>query len=177
MRHGFVRAAAVFAALLGPLAMPARGNAAPSPAPSKVALVFVPPLGWHHAQGTSDGLGTWQRPNDGDTPEEIIVEAKGGFASLDALFQAEVNYIASLPDQFGYAPTDVTLCGNRPGKYMSYTYSSPSGVPVTSELVIGVFGTTGYMVRYDKTITQWADPAAEKSIMTLCGHTTVHSAL
>jgi hypothetical protein len=142
-----------------------------------VALVFVPPLGWHHAQGTSDGLGTWQRPNDGDTPEEIIVEAKGGFASLDALFQAEVNYIASLPDQFGYAPTDVTLCGNRPGKYMSYTYSSPSGVPVTSELVIGVFGTTGYMVRYDKTITQWADPAAEKSIMTLCGHTTVHSAL
>jgi hypothetical protein len=42
-------------------------------------------------------------------------------------------------------------------------------VPVTSEVVIAVFGTTAYSANYSKTITQWADPAAERALLTLCG--------
>lgn len=120
-------------------------------------------------QGTSDGLGSWLRPGDTGYSENIIVEAKNGIGSLDALFKAEVAYIASLPDQFGYAPTDTTLCGNHPAKYMSYTYTSSTGLPVTSEVVIAVFGTTGYSARYSKSISQDADVAAERSLTTLCG--------
>ena len=112
----------------------------------------------------------------GDTgySENILVESKNGFGSLQALLQAEVNYIASLPDQFGYAPTDTTVCGNHPAKYLSYTYTSPSGEPVTAEVVIAVFGTTGYMARYSKTISQWADASAERSLTTLCGRAASH---
>jgi hypothetical protein len=150
-----------------------RVAASPTPAPSTSATkpVFVAPAGWKHVQGTSDGLGTWQGPGDSDYYQNIIVEAKAGYTSLDALLQAETNYIASLPDQFGYAPTDTTLCGNHPGKYLSYTYTSSTGLPVTAEVVIGVFGTTAYMVRYSKSISQWANAAAEKSLTTLCGRT------
>jgi hypothetical protein len=155
----------------------ARCDAGPSPAPSKIGPVFVAPAGWRHAQGTSDGLETWLRSKDSDDPENIVVQAKSGFPSLDVLFQAEVNYLASLPDQFGYAPTDVTLCDNHPGKYLSVTYTSPSGDPVTTEIVIAVFGTTGYSARYNKSNTQDADPAAERALMTLCGREPAHSAL
>ncbi len=162
------------AALLGPLGSAARSDASPSPAPSKSVPVFVGPPGWHHVRGTSDGLGVWLRPGDTDYSENIIVEAKDGIGSLGALFRAEVNYIASLPDQFGYAPTDTTVCGNHPAKYMSYTYTSPSGLPVTSEVVIAVFGTTGYSARYSKAITEDADVAAERSLATLCGRALSH---
>jgi len=87
------------------------------------------------------------------------------------LLQAEVHYIASLPDQFGYAPTNTTLCGNHPGMYLSYTYTSSTGLPVTAEEMIAVFGTTGYRLRYSKSIEQEANVAAEKSLTTLCGRT------
>jgi len=159
------------AALLVPLGPAAPSDASPSPMPSKsaVAPVFVGPAGWHHVQGTSDGLGSWLRPGDTGYSENIIVEAKNGIGSLDALFRAEVSYIAGLPDQFGYAPKDTTLCGNQPAKYMSYTYTSSTGLPVTAEVVIAVFGTTGYSARYSKSISQDADVAAERSLATLCG--------
>jgi hypothetical protein len=164
------------AALLGSLASAARSDASPSPVPSKSAVVpvFIGPPGWRHVQGTSDGLGIWLRPGDADYSQNIIVQAKNGFGSLDALFKAEVAYIAGLPDQFGYAPTDTTLCGNHPAKYMSYTYTSSTGLPVTSEVVIAVFGTTGYSARYSKSISQYVDVAAERSLTTLCGRAASH---
>lgn len=164
------------AALLGPLGLAARSDASPSPAPLKIATapVFVGPPGWQHAKGTSDGLGTWVGPGNADYYQNIIVEAKDGFGSLDALLRAEVNYIASLPDQFGYAPTNITLCGKHPGVYLSYTYTSSTGLPVTAEVVIAVFGTTGYMARYSKSITQEANVPAERSLMTLCGRAPSH---
>jgi len=171
-----VGAVVLGAALLGPLGSAARSDASPSPVPLKSAVVpvFVGPPGWHHVQGTSDGRGIWLRPGDTDYSENIIVEAKNGIGSLDALFKAEVNYIANLPDQFGYAPTDTTVCGNHPAKYLSYTYTSPTGLPVTSEVVIAVFGTTGYSARYSKSISEDADVAAERSLATLCGRASSH---
>jgi hypothetical protein len=170
-----VSGVALCAGFLGFLAPAAPSNASPSPVPSKSAAapVFVGPPGWHHV-GENDGLGTWLRPGDTGYSENIVVEAKNGFGSLAALLQAEVNYIAGLPDQFGYAPTDATLCGNHPAKYLSYTYTSPSGEPVTAEVVIAVFGTTAYMARYSKTISQWADASAERSLTTLCGRAASH---
>jgi hypothetical protein len=148
-------------------------SASPSPAPSPVKSaaqpMYVGPPGWDHVKGTSDGLGTWLRPGDTGYSENVIVERKDGFPSLDALLTAEVNYISSLPDRFGYAPVDTTVCGKHPAKYLSYTYTSSTGVPVTSEVVIAVFGTTAYSANYSKTITQWADPAAESSLTTICG--------
>jgi hypothetical protein len=159
------------AALLELLGSAARSDASPSPVPSKgaVVAVFVGPPGWRHGQGTSDGLGSWLGPGDSDYSQNIIVEAKNGIGSLDVPFRAEVAYIASLPDQFGYAPTDTTLCGNHPAKYMSYTYTSSTGLPVTAEVIIAVFGTTAYSARYSKSISQNADVAAERSLTTLCG--------
>ena len=151
------------------LALLATASPSPAPAKSAAAPVFVGPSGWNHVKGTSDGLGTWLRPGDTGYSENVVVERKDGFPSLDALLTAEVNYIASLPDQFGYAPVDTTVCGNHPAKYLSYTYTSSTGVPVTSEVVIAVFGTTAYSANYSKTITQWADPAAESSLKTICG--------
>jgi hypothetical protein len=164
------------AALIGPLGSATRSDASPSPVPSNSAVVpvFVGPSGWHHVQGTSDGLGSWLLPGDPNYSQNIVVEAKNGIGSLDVLFRAEVNYIASLPDQFGYAPTDTTLCGNHPAKYMSYTYTSSTGLPVTAEVVIAVFGTTGYSARYSKSISQQADVAAERSLTTLCGRAASH---
>lgn len=166
-----VSAVVLGAALLAPLGSAARCDASPSPVPSKSTLapVFVGPPGWHHVQGTSDGIGSWVRPGDTGYSENILVEAKNGIESLDTLFKAEVAYIASLPDQFGYAPTKTTVCGNHPAIYLSYTYTSPTGLPVTSEVVIAVFGTTGYSARYSKSISQDADIAAERSLTTLCG--------
>ena len=171
-----VAAVVLGAALLGPLGPAARSDASPSPAPSKSTLVpvFVGPPGWHHVQGTSDGIGSWVRPGDTGYSENIVVEAKNGFGSLDALFRAEVSYIASLPDQFGYAPTNTTVCGNHPAKYLSYTYTSSTGLPVTAEVVIAVFGTTAYSARYSKSISQDADVAAERSLTTLCGRASSH---
>jgi hypothetical protein len=159
------------AALVAPLAPAARSDASPSPAPAKsgVAPIFVGPPGWRHAQGSSDGLGSWLGLGDAQYTQNIIVQAKDGFGSLEALLRAEVAYIAGLPDQFGYAPTDTTLCGNHPAKYLSYTYTSPTGLPVTAEVIIAVFGTTGYAARYSKSISQYADAAAEHSLTTLCG--------
>lgn len=164
------------AMLLGPLGSVTPSDASPSHAPSKSAAVavFVGPPGWRHVQGTSDGLGSWVHPGDSGYSQNIIVEAKNGIGSLDALFRAEVAYIATLPDQFGYAPTDTTVCGNHPAKYMSYTYTSPTGLPITSEVVIAVFGTTGYSARYNKSISQFADAGAERSLTTLCGRATSH---
>jgi hypothetical protein len=164
------------ALLLGPLASPAQSDASPSPVPSKSAEIpiFLGPPGWNHVRGTSDGLGSWLLPGDTEYSQNIIVEAKGGIGSLDALFRAEVRYIANLPDQFGYAPTDTTVCGNHPAKYMSYTYTSSTGLPVTSEVVIAVFGTTGYSARYSKSISQFANAAAERSLTTLCGREASH---
>jgi hypothetical protein len=116
--------------------------------------------------------GSWLGPGNSDYYENILVEAKGGFASLDVLLQAETNYISGLADMFGYAPTDTTVCGNHPAKYLSYTYSSSSGLPITAEVVIAVFGTTAYSARYSKSISQNADAAAERSLTTLCGRAT-----
>jgi hypothetical protein len=166
-----VGAVVLGAALLGPLGPAARSDASPSPVPPKSAVVpvFVAPPGWRHVQGTSDGLGSWLRPGDTDYSENIIVEARDGIGSLDVLFRAEVAYIARLPDQFGYAPTNTTVCGNHPAKYMSYTYTSSTGLPVTSEVVIAVFGTTGYSANYSKAIDEDADVAAERALTTLCG--------
>jgi hypothetical protein len=151
------------------VALLATASPSPSPAKSAAVPVFVGPPGWQHTQGTSDGLGTWVRPGDTGYSENVLVQAKDGFPSLDVLFRAEVNYIAGLPDQFGYAPVDATVCGNHPAKYLSYTYTSASGLPVTAEVVIAVFGTTGYSANYSKSITQYADAAAERSLLTLCG--------
>lgn len=133
-------AVALAVATLGLLGAPARTVASPSPKPLKTVAVpaFVAPPGWHHAQGTSDGLGTWLRPGDTGYSENITVEAKDGVGSLDSLFTAEMAYIRGFPDVFGYAPTDTTVCGNHPAKYVSYTYTSPTGLPVTSEVVIAV---------------------------------------
>lgn len=176
LRRRSLGAVVLAAALLGPLGSATRSDASPSPAASQSAVVpvFVGPPGWHQVQGTSDGLGTWLLPGDSNYSQNIIVEAKSGIASLDALYRAEVSYIASLPDQFGYAPTGMTLCGNQPAWYMSYTYTSSTGWPVTSELVIAVFGTTGYSARYSKSISQDADVAAERSLTTLCGRAASH---
>jgi hypothetical protein len=174
LRRPPVCAVALLAAsLLGPIGSAARAAASPTPAPSTSAakLAFVAPAGWKHLQGTSDGLGSWQGPGDSDYYQNIVLDVKPGFASLDALLQAEVHYIASLPDQFGYAPTNTTLCGNHPGMYLSYTYTSSTGLPVTAEEMIAVFGTTGYRLRYSKSIEQEANVAAEKSLTTLCGRT------
>jgi hypothetical protein len=98
-----------------------------------------------------------------------MVEAKSGIESLDALFRAEARDIANLPDQFCCAPTNTTVCGNHPAKYVSYTNTSSTGLPVTSEVVITVFGTTGYSARYSKSISRFANAAAERSLTTLCG--------
>jgi hypothetical protein len=113
-------------------------------------------------------------PGNADYYQNIIVEAKNGFASLNALYNAEFAYISGLPDVFGYAPTDTTVCGNHPAKYLSYTYTSSTGLPVTSEVVIAVFGTTAYSANYSKSITQYADVAAEHSLTTLCGRSASH---
>jgi hypothetical protein len=87
--------------------------------------------------------------------------ASGGFGLFPKhLRLAEIAYIAGLPDQFGYAPPQTTVCGNHPAWYMSYTYTSPTGLPVTAELVIAVFGTTGYSARYSKSISQEAQVLA-----------------
>jgi hypothetical protein len=163
-------------ALLLPFCSAARSDASPSPAPSKsaAAAVFVGPPAWHHAHGTSDGLGSWLRPGDGAYSENIVVEGKDGIVSLDALYKPEVAYFSGLPDVFGYAPTDTTTCGNHPAKYLSFTYTSPTGLPITSEVVIAVFGTTGYSARYNKSISQDADAAAERSLTTLCGRSASH---
>jgi len=148
-----------------------RSDASPSPAPSKSGAtpVLVGPAGWVHVQGSSDGLGTWQGPGNSDSYQDIVVEQKAGYASLDALYPAEFRYISGLADVFGYPPTDTTLWGNHPAKYLSYTYSSPSGVPVTADVMIAVFG-PAYSARYSKSISQYANTAAEQSLTTLCGH-------
>ncbi len=160
------------AALVGSFWPGARSDASPSPAPSKSAAppVFVGPAGWYHAQGASDGLGTWLRSGNSRNSESIVVRAKDGIPSLDALYRAEYAYINGLPDEFGYAPTKTTVCGAHPALYISYTYTSPSGDPTTVELVIAVFGTTGYSALYSKSITDEANVAAEKSLTTLCPH-------
>lgn len=158
------------------LGSPARIGASPSPKPpaSVAAPAFVAPAGWRHVQGQGNGLGVWLHPGDTGYSQNIAVEAKDGFASLDALFQAEVAYIRGLPDVVGYTPTDTTVCGSHPAKYMSFTYTSSTGLPVTSEVVIAVFGKTGYSARYNKSISQNADPAAERSLSTLCGRKSTH---
>jgi hypothetical protein len=182
-----VGAVVLGAALVGPFWPAARSDASPSPVPSRsdptpspkpsrssAPPVFVGPAGWYHANGKSDGLGTWLRSGAAKNSESIVVEAKDGIPSLDALYRAEVAYIAGLPDQFGYAPTHTTVCGNHPAWYMSYTYTSPSGDPATVELVIAVFETTGYSARYSKSISDEANVAAERSLTTLCPRATAH---
>ena len=162
--------------LLGLLGSVARSNASPSPAPLKKTAtpVFVGPPGWQHTKGGSDGMGTWLRSGDNGYTENIVVESKAEFASLDTLYRAEKAYISTFPDVFGYAPTDTTLCGSHPAMYMSYTYTSSTGLPITTEVVIAVFGTTAYSASYNKSISQDADAAAERSLMTLCGHASLH---
>jgi hypothetical protein len=113
-------------------------------------------------------------PGDTGYSQNITVEAKDGFGSLNALLEADVNYIGGLPDQFGYALKDTTVCGDHPAKYLSYTYTSSTGLPVTSEVVIAVFGKTAYSARYTKSISQNADAAAQRSLLTLCGKATSH---
>ncbi len=98
------------------------------------------------------------------------MRSKDGFPSLDALYCAEYAYINRLPDEFGYALSDTTVCGGHPAMYGSYTYSSPSGDPTTVGLVVAVFGTMGYSARYTKSITDEADVPAERSLTTLCPH-------
>ena len=161
------------AAILGSLQEPAWSAASPAPKPSKsvAAAVFVGPPGWHHVKGASDGLGIWLHPGDTGYSQNIIVESKGGIASLDALLKAEVSYIGGLPDVFGYSPKDATVCGGHPAKYLSYTYTSSTGLPVTSEVVIAVFGTVAYSARYSKSISQNPNAEAERSLRTLCGST------
>ena len=165
-------AVALAATFLWPSTSMAQSSATPSPKPTKsaVAPVFVGPPGWQHAQGGSDGLGSWLHPGDTGYAQNITVQAKDGFASLDALLKAETAYVTGLPDVFGYAPTDTTVCGKHPAKYLSFTYTSSTGLPVTAEMVIAVFGTMGYSARYNKSISQNADAAAEASLNTLCGH-------
>jgi len=148
--------------------------AAAQPAASAAAAVFVGPAGWHHVGGSADGLGSWLRPGDTGYSQNITVEAKEGFTSLEALMSAERSYVSGLPDVVGSAPTDITVCGNHPAKYFSYTFTSSSGLPVTSEMVIAVFGTTAYSARYNKSISQYADTAAERALSTLCGHSSSH---
>ena len=171
-----VGAVVLGAALFGSFGAVALSDPSPSPAPTKSAVVavFVGPPGWHHANGSSDGLGSWLHPGDTGYSQNIIVESKRGIVSLDALLKAEVAFIAGLPDQFGYAPTDTTVCGKHAAKYLSYTYTSSTGLPVTAEVVIAVFGTTGYSARYSKSISQSADVAAERSLTTLCGSASTH---
>jgi|SRR5579863_2308153 len=142
---------------------------------SVAAPVFVGPPGWLY-KGASNGLGVWTRQGDTNYSENIIVEAKDGFSSLDALLTAEVAYVRSLPDVVGSAPTDTSVCGDHPAKYLSYTYSSSSGLPITSEVVIAVFGTTAYSARYNKAIGQDPDAAAERSLTSLCGRAAAHQA-
>jgi hypothetical protein len=160
------------AALVGPFWPAVRSDASPSPVPSKSAVspVFVGPAGWYQARGTSDGLGTWLRSGNPENSESIVVEAKDGIPSLDALYRAEFASINALPDEFGYAPTKTTVCGIHPALYISYTYTSSSGDPTTVELVIAVFGTTGYSAGYTKSISDEANVAAERSLTTLCPH-------
>jgi hypothetical protein len=182
-----VGAVVLGAALVAPFWAAARSDASPSPVPSRSAAspspkptksstppVFVGPAGWYHANGKSDGLGTWLRSGNTRNSESIVVQAKDGFPSLDALYKAEVSYIAGLPDQFGYAPTKTTVCSDHPAWYMSYTYTSSSGDPATVELVIAVFGTTGYSARYSKSISDEANVAAERSLTTLCPRAASH---
>ncbi|MGH7727559.1 MAG: hypothetical protein ACREM2_02040 [Vulcanimicrobiaceae bacterium] len=159
------------AAILGLSGSPAWSdtNSAQKPSKSAGALVFVGPPGWQHVHGTNDGLGTWLRPGNADYSQNIVVVAKDGIGSLDALLAAEIAYFRGLPDVFGYAPTDTSVCENHPAKYISFTYTSPTGLPVTSEIVIAVFETRGYSARYNKSITQDPDAAAERSLRTLCG--------
>jgi hypothetical protein len=148
--------------------------AAAQPVASAATAVFVGPAGWQHVGGSADGLGSWLRPGDSNYSQNITVEMKDGFASLDALLSAETSYISSLPDVVGAAPTDVTVCGNHPAKYLTYTFTSTTGLPVTSEMVIAVFGTSAYSARYNKAIGQDPDSAAEQSLSTLCGRTASH---
>jgi hypothetical protein len=157
-------------ALASPFWPAVRSDASPSPLPSQSAIrrIFVGPAGWYHARGASDGLGTWLRSGNAENSESIVVEAKDGIPSLDTLYRAEYAYIKGLPDVFGYAPTRTTVCGTHPALYISYTYTSSSGDPTTVELVIAVFGTTGYSARYSKSISDEANVAAERSLMTLC---------
>ncbi len=158
-------------AIVGLLAAAVPGDASSSPAPSKSGAtpVFVGPAGWVHVQGSSDGLATWQGPGNSDYYQNIVVEEKAGYPSLDALYTAEFRYISGLSDVFGYPPTDTTLCGTHPAKYLSYTYSSPSGLPVSAEVMIAVFGTTAYCARCSKSISQYDNTAAEQLLTTLCG--------
>ena len=158
------------AVFVGPFCPAARSDASPSPAPSKSALplVFVGPAGWYQARGTSDGLGTWLRSGNARNSESIVVRAKDGIPSFDALYQADYRYISGLPDVFGFAPTKTMVCGTHPAMYISYTYTSPSGDPTTVEQVIAVFGTTGYSALYSKSISDEANVAAERSLTTLC---------
>jgi hypothetical protein len=148
--------------------------AAAQPAATSANAVFVGPAGWHHVGGSADGLGSWLRPGDTGYSQNITVEAKDGFASLDALASAERSYVSGLPDVVGPEPTDVTVCGNHPAKYFTFTFTSTTGLPVTSEMVIAVFGTTAYSARYNKSISQDPDSDAEQSLSTLCGRAASH---
>lgn len=147
--------AAFFCAGLACFGFAGWSDASTAHKPPKVTAtpVFVGPPGWSH-QGKSDGLGLYVRSGDTGYSQDIEVEAKDGIKSLDALLATEIAYLRSLPDVFGCAPTDTTVCANHPAKYVSYTYTSPSGLPVTAELVIAVFGTTAYSARYNKSISQ-----------------------
>ncbi len=86
-----VGAVVVGAALVGPFWAAVRSDASPTPAPSRSAAspspvpskssvppVFVGPAGWYHAQGKSDGLGTWLRSGNVNNSESIVVQAKDG---------------------------------------------------------------------------------------------------
>lgn len=171
LSHRSVSAIALSIAALGFLGLPGWSVASPSPKPSKVGVapVFLGPAGWQHVQGSSDGLGVWLRPGDAGYSQNIIVQSKDGFTSLDTLLNAEVSYFRGFADVFGYAPTDTTVCRNHPAKYISFTYTSSTGVPVTTEVVIAVFGTRAYSARYSKSISQDSDAAAQRSLTTLCG--------
>jgi len=144
-------------------------RAAATPAAANAAgLVYAGPTGWDHVQGTSDGLGSWLRTGDTDYSQNVSVLTKDGFASLDALVRAELTFIGGLQDESGFAASDITVCGNHPAKHLSYTYTASTGARISTEAVVAVFGTAGYSARYNRLASQSADPAAERSLKSLC---------
>jgi len=170
-RNSASAAAASAAAASAASATTAQRAAATAKADGSGATVaFVGPPGWTFTKGSATTAGTWTRPGDSGYSENIVVLIKENVGTLDVLLDAEMSYARGLPYIAATdAPVDATVCGSHPAKYITYTYEGSDGTPLTTEDILAVFGTTAYSVRYTKSITQYADTAAERAMTTLCG--------
>ncbi len=144
---------------------------APSPAPSSAnnSPMFEGPTGWHYVRGAAPGTWTWLHQGDTDYTQNVVVEAKKGLGAQEDVENIEMTYARGLPDMVAGPAHHTKVCGNHRALYLSYTWTGANDVPVTTDEVVTVYGSTAFVARYNRAMYQPLIAAAENSLMTLCG--------